>query len=133
MEKTIDIRIETDEMTLKRDPFFLQKLERDLQREVDLPVIRKTIPSPENTMSGEIIGAIELAGLAITTLGTIWTILQIRYRGQISIEKEMADGSKVTVTKANLTDKQLEDELKKLEEEAREKKLLKFILKLGGK
>jgi hypothetical protein len=128
VENKINIRIEAGEEILRQTPFLLQYLERDLQRELDHPVQREAKPSPEGTMSGEIISAIELAGLAITTLGTIWTILQIRYRGQISIEKELADGSKVIITKANLT-----DELKKLEDEARAKKLLKFILKLGGK
>lgn len=133
MEKSINIRIEAGEEILEQNPFILQSLERDLKRELDHPILYETKPNPEGTMGGEIIVALELAGLAITSLGTIWAILQIRYRGQISIEKEMPDGTKIIITKSNLTDKQLEEEFNKLENEAREKKLFKFILKLGGR
>ena len=101
MENLINLRIEASEESLEHDPFILQNLERDIQREIESQILRETKLSPEGSMSGEIVSAMELAGLAVTTLGTIWTILKIHYRGQISFEKELADGTKITITPKN--------------------------------
>lgn len=131
MEPQIDVRIELDEASLERDPFFLQNLEQDLQREIRAPLARETHKSPAGSMGPEIVTVIELAGLAVTALGTLYTVLQVRHRDEISFEKELPDGSKVIIKKGKLTDAELQKELARLEQEAKENKIRKLIMKLS--
>jgi hypothetical protein len=133
MKNLIDLRIELNEAGLESDPFSLRNLERDIQREVPNQISHETRTSPEGTMGGDIVIALELAGLAVSALNAIWTILLVRYKYQMSFEKELADGTKITITQTSLTKKQLEQEMEEHEKEAKEKKLKKFIIKLGGK
>ena len=109
----------------------LQDLEQDISRELQIPVHLDTIKSPKGSMSGDIVLAIELAGITLTALGLLWSILQIRFRGSITIEKEYKDGTKITTTKNNLTDKELSKELAKQEEEIKKQLIEKLLIKLS--
>lgn len=109
----------------------LQNLEQDIVRELKIPVYFETIKSPKGSMSGDIVSAIELASLSLTALGLLWSILQVRFRGGITIEKQYKDGTKITITKSHLTDKELSKELAKQEEEIKKQLIEKILLKLS--
>ena len=130
MDNQIDLRIELDEEDLARDPLFLQNLERDLKREIRSPISHETRKPPEGAQGPEIIVAIELAKLAVMALGAIITMILVRYRGEITIEKELPDGRKVTVKKGKLTDAELRKELADLEQEAKADKIRKLFIKM---
>ena len=133
MDNQIGLRIELDEENLTRDPFFLQNLEQDFKREIHISISRETRKLAKGAMGPDLIVAIELAGVTVTALGTVWTILQIRYRGEVTIEKELPDGRKITVKKGNLTDAQLRKEMENIDSEVRAEKIRKLYLKMTGK
>lgn len=117
MDDKIDIRIQipVDDVSDKvvTNGQWLSDLGHELQRELEIPCEFKKIEGPKNTQAGDIVTAVAILNLSITALGLMWSIIKMRRRGSITLEKILKDGTKIVVAKGNLTD----CELKSYEEE----------------
>lgn len=136
MTNEVNFRIEivVDEVDDKviANSQWLSDLSAELQRELEIPCQVEKIGSPEDTQAGDIVIAVGILNLSIAALGLMWSIVKMRRRGGITLEKILKDGTKIVVAKGNLTD----DELKEYEEEILQdveaKQLRDFIIRVGN-
>jgi len=131
MSKTLDVRIElpVDEITedaLIIESQHLRALDFEIQRTLEISSQLDTIKSSENTQSGDIVTAIALSNLSLTALGLIWSIIKVRRRGSITIERTLNDGTKVTLEKENLTDLEFEEYEKDIELQRLQNLIIRF-------
>lgn len=136
MTNEVNVRIEivVDEIDDKviANSQWLSNLSAELQRELEIPCHLEKVKSPEDAQAGDIVTAVAIFNLSLTALGLMWSIIQVRRRGSITLEKTLKDGTKIAVAKGNLTD----EELKKYEEEILQdvetKQLQEFIIRVDN-
>ncbi len=137
MSETLNVRIELpiDDITedaLIIESHHLRALDFEIQRTLEISSQVETIRSSENTQSGDIVTAIALFNLSLTALGLIWSIIRVRRRGSITIEKTLNDGTKVTLEKENLADIEFEEYEQELERDIKSQNLQNVIIRFGA-
>ena len=118
MNAHLNIRIEIDGGEPNANSQRLRKLGAELERELDACCSYDTIKSPDDTQAGDLATTVQIVGVAIPALALLWSIVKIRFRSSITIEKILPDGTKVTMVKNLLSDKQFEEFRKQVESEA---------------
>lgn len=118
MSNVFNIKIESSHKNPVYNASKLRKLGAELERELETTCVYSTAESPDNTQAGDIVTALEIVSLSVSALTLIWAILKIRFRGSVTIEKTLPNGSKVTLFQGSLTDKEFEEFKKKVEHEA---------------
>lgn len=137
MTDTINVQIEIaideiDETTI-RNSQWLQDLAAELGREIEVPYELKKVGIAKDTQAGDIVTAIALFNLSLAALGVMWSIIKVRRRGSITLEKIFKDGTKLVVVKGDLTDaelKQYEVEIIQDIEEKKVKQLQDLIIRV---
>lgn len=137
MNETINVRIELPIDDITEDALIIESqhlraLDFEIQRTLEISSQLETTRSSENTQSGDIVTAIALFNLSLTALGLIWSIISVRRRGGVTIEKTLNDGTIVTLTKKDLTDIEFEEYEKGLERDIKSEKLQNLIIRFGA-
>lgn len=121
MSGKIDIRIEfeeiegvTDEREFERGQW-LDGLQAELRRELEIDCDSEKIPSPDNTQDGGLTTAIAVAGLTLALVNTLLTVIKFHNERQKRFSISVRFGNKHSFTKTNLTEKEIKQFMKDMQ------------------
>ena len=115
--KNVNLRIEFKKHKPLINNNSYKELKDILENELGISFQPKLKSPPPGTMGNELITALQALAVTINLLGLIWAIIVTKFRCSISIEILFEDGTKMNIEKKALSDRQMQEEVKKVQQE----------------